>query len=68
MMALMDDEIDAVYSKTFEELKGIMMANSDQVTQANYLLFACRFLERMGDYCTNIAEEIVIYDLEKELI
>jgi len=59
MMALMDDEIDAVYSKTFEELKGIMMANSDQVTQANYLLFACRFLERMGDYCTNIAEEIV---------
>ena len=59
MMALMDDEIDALYSKTFEELKGIMMANSDQVTQANYLLFACRFLERMGDYCTNIAEEIV---------
>lgn len=59
MMALMDDEIDALYSKTFEELKGIMMANSDQVTQASYLLFACRFLERMGDYCTNIAEEIV---------
>lgn len=59
MMALMDDEIDALYSKTFEELKGIMMANPDQVTQANYLLFACRFLERMGDYCTNIAEEIV---------
>ena len=59
MMAFMDDEIDAIYSNTYEELKGIMMANPNQVTQANYLLFACRFLERMGDYCTNIAEEIV---------
>lgn len=59
MMALMDDEIDEVYSNVYEELKGIMMANPHQVTQANYLLFACRFLERMGDYCTNIAEEIV---------
>lgn len=59
MMALMDDEIDAIYSNVYEELKRIMMANPHQVTQANYLLFACRFLERMGDYCTNIAEEIV---------
>lgn len=59
MMSLMDDEIDGIYSNVYEELKGIMMANPHQVTQANYLLFACRFLERMGDYCTNIAEEIV---------
>lgn len=59
MMALMDDEIDEIYSNVYDELKGIMMANPHQVTQANYLLFACRFLERMGDYCTNIAEEIV---------
>lgn len=59
LIALMDDEIDGIYSNVFDELKHIMMANPDQVTQANYLLFACRFLERMGDYCTNIAEEIV---------
>ncbi|KUO77410.1 MAG: PhoU family transcriptional regulator [Desulfosporosinus sp. BRH_c37] len=59
LIALMDDEIDEIYSNVFDELKGIMMANPDQVTQANYLLFACRFLERLGDYCTNIAEEIV---------
>ena len=59
LMALMDDEIDKIYSHVFEELRVIMMKNPHQVTQANYLLFACRFLERMGDYCTNIAEEIV---------
>jgi phosphate transport system protein len=58
-MAAMDDDIDLIYSQVFEDLRVIMMENSKQVTQANYLLFACRFLERLGDYCTNIAEEIV---------
>ena len=59
LMALMDDDIDKIYAHVFDELRAIMMKNPEQVTQANYLLFACRFLERMGDYCTNIAEEIV---------
>ncbi|MDR3585398.1 MAG: phosphate signaling complex protein PhoU [Desulfosporosinus sp.] len=58
-MAVLDDEIDQIYSQVFEELRAIMMADPKKVTLANYLLFACRFLERMGDYCTNIAEEIV---------
>ncbi|KGK89883.1 PhoU family transcriptional regulator [Desulfosporosinus sp. HMP52] len=58
-MSLMDDEIDKIYSGVFGELKSIMMENPNNVTQANYLLFASRFLERLGDYCTNIAEEIV---------
>ncbi|MCB8816324.1 phosphate signaling complex protein PhoU [Desulfosporosinus shakirovi] len=58
-MALMDDEIDKIYSGVFGELRTIMMEDPNKVTQANYLLFASRFLERLGDYCTNIAEEIV---------
>jgi len=58
-MAMMDDTIDKIYAHVFEDLRVIMMENPNKVTQANYLLFACRFLERMGDYCTNIAEEIV---------
>ena len=59
LMTLMDDEIDLIYSRVFEELRLIMMKEPTQVTQANYLLFACRFLERLGDYCTNIGEEIM---------
>ena len=59
LMALTDDEVDLIYSQVFEELRLIMMKDPSQVTQANYLLFACRFLERLGDYCTNIAEEIM---------
>ncbi|WP_088189092.1 phosphate signaling complex protein PhoU [Desulfosporosinus sp. FKA] len=58
-MAIMDDDVDKIYSRVFEELKVIMMTKPHQVQQANYLLFACRFLERLGDYCTNVSEEIV---------
>ena len=66
-MAAIDDEIDEIYSAVFEELLVIMMKNPSQVTQANYLLFACRFLERLGDYCTNIAEEIIYICTGKRL-
>jgi len=66
-MAAMDDEVDEIYSQVFDELKIIMMKNPAQVKQANYLLFACRFLERQGDYCTNIAEEIVYICTGKRL-
>lgn len=59
LMALMDDEVDQIYSQVFDELKLIMMKEPLKVHQANYLLFACRFMERSGDYCTNIAEEIM---------
>ncbi|HZK52700.1 MAG TPA: phosphate signaling complex protein PhoU [Desulfosporosinus sp.] len=66
-MAAMDDEVDGIYSQVFEELLAIMMKYPSQVTQANYLLFACRFLERLGDYCTNIAEEIIYICTGKRL-
>ncbi|HEY8910805.1 MAG TPA: phosphate signaling complex protein PhoU [Desulfosporosinus sp.] len=59
LMALMDDDVDKLYSQVYDDLRVLMMEDPQKVTQANYLLFACRFLERMGDYCTNIAEEIV---------
>ena len=59
MMALMDDEIDKLYSQVYDDLKALMMEDPGKVNQANFLLFAGRFMERMGDYCTNIAEEIV---------
>lgn len=66
-MSAIDDEIDEIYSNVFGELLDIMMKNPSQVTQANYLLFVCRFLERLGDYCTNIAEEIIYICTGKRL-
>ena len=58
-MSKMDDGVDHLYNQIFRELLLIMMEDPKTITQATYLLFVARFFERMGDYCTNMAEEIV---------
>lgn len=58
-MALMDDQVDQLYKQVARELLVFMMEDPKTIGQATYLIFVGRFLERMGDYCTNIAEEVV---------
>lgn len=58
-MAQMDDDVDHLYNQVFRELLVFMMEDPKKINQATYLIFAGRFLERMGDYCTNISEEVV---------
>ena len=59
VMAKMDDEVDHLYNQVFRELLIFMMEDPRTINQATHLIFVGRFLERMGDYCTNIAEEVV---------
>jgi len=54
-----DDEVDNLYSQIFRELLTIMMENPKTITQATHLLFAGRWLERISDHATNIAEEVI---------
>lgn len=58
-MAAKDDMIDHLYNQVFRELLVLMIEKPSTINQATYLLFAGRFLERMGDYCTNISEETI---------
>jgi phosphate transport system protein len=58
-MAKMDDDVDHLYAQIFRELLVFMMEDPKTISKATYLIFAARFFERMGDYCTNIAEEVV---------
>jgi phosphate transport system protein len=58
-MSEIDHEVDHLYNQIFRELLVLMMSDPKTINQANNLLFAARYMERMGDYCTNIAEEIV---------
>ena len=58
-MAKMDDDVDHLYNQVFRELLVFMMEDPKTINQATHLIFVGRFLERMGDYCTNIAEEVV---------
>ncbi len=54
-----DDEVDKLFGQIFRELLTIMMENPRTITQATHLLFVGRWLERIGDHATNIAEEVI---------
>lgn len=54
-----DDKVDKLHSQIFRELLLIMMQDPKTINQATYLLFISRYLERIGDYATNICESVV---------
>jgi len=58
-VADLDDEIDRLYHKTFDEVVGLMRADPQNVDRGTRILFAAHYLERIGDRVTNIAEDIV---------
>lgn len=51
-----DDEIDALYKKTFNELIQLMIKDSSTINQVSQFLFVCKYLERIADHVTNICE------------
>jgi phosphate transport system protein len=58
-VAARDDEIDALYHRTFDEVLALMRADSGNVDRGARILFAGHYLERIGDRVTNIAEDVV---------
>lgn len=58
-VAARDDDVDALYHKTFDEVLGLMRADPGNVDRGTRILFAAHYLERIGDRVTNIAEDVV---------
>jgi phosphate transport system protein len=58
-IAARDDEIDALYHRTFEEVVNLMRSDPENVERGTRILFAAHYLERIGDRVTNIAEDVV---------
>ncbi|HBF38837.1 MAG TPA: phosphate transport system regulatory protein PhoU [Firmicutes bacterium] len=58
---LRDDEVDKVYEGLLNELTGFILTGEEAhpVVQAMNLLFAARYLERVGDHATNIGERVI---------
>lgn len=56
-----DQEVDLLYESLFDELTGFIHAGGDsqRAEQALNLLFAARYLERVGDHATNIGERVI---------
>jgi phosphate transport system protein len=53
-----DEEVDEHYQSLFRELLTYMMEDPRTISPCAHLLFVAKNLERVGDHCTNIAEEI----------
>ena len=54
-----DDAVDDLYSQMFRELLTYMMEDPTTIKQATQLLFVARYLERVADHATNIAEWVI---------
>jgi len=58
-VATHDDDIDALYHRTVDRVTDLAKASPDNVERAMRLLVAARYMERIGDHITNIAEDVV---------
>ena len=55
-VCLDDDAVDHIYNQVFRELLTYMLEDPRNISQITQLLFVGRYLERIADHATNIAE------------
>jgi len=53
--------MDQINLNANQAVADFILANTDRINQSLYLLSSIRKLERLGDQCKNIAEEIIFY-------
>jgi phosphate transport system protein len=62
-----DDYVDDLMEQLFRELLSYMIEDTRTITRAIRLSFIAKYLERMADHATNIAE-LVVYLVEGKII
>jgi phosphate transport system protein len=62
-----DDHVDELNEQIFRELLSFMIENPQTITRAIRLSFISKYLERIADHATNIAE-LVVYMVEGKII
>jgi phosphate transport system protein len=62
-----DAEVDSLKEQIFRELLTYMMADPKTIPRAIRLMLISRFLERVADHATNIAE-MVIFMVESKMV
>jgi len=62
-----DAEVDALKEQIFRELLTFMMEDARTIPRAIRLILISRFLERLADHATNIAE-MVIYLVDAKMV
>lgn len=56
-----DEEVDVIYHNSIDVLTKYMKEDNSRILQGLNLLLLIRKIERIGDHCSNIVEEIVFY-------
>ena len=54
-----DDEVDKLNGQIFRELLSYMIEDPQAITRAMRILFVSKYLERIADHATNLAEMVV---------
>jgi phosphate transport system protein len=54
-----DDRVDELYHQVFRELLTYMLEDTKKIKQATQLIFVARYLERIADHSTNVAEWVI---------
>ena len=54
-----DDRVDELYNQVFRELLTYMLEDTKKIKQATQLIFVARYLERIADHSTNVAEWVI---------
>ena len=62
-----DDKVDALNEQIFRELLSYMMENPQTISRAIRLSFISKYIERIADHATNVAE-LVVYMVEGKII
>ncbi len=62
-----DDQVDALTHQIFRELLSYMMEDPHTITRATRIMFIAKYIERIADHATNIAE-MVIYMVEGKIV
>jgi phosphate transport system protein len=57
-VAEMDDEVDELSKRTIRDLLELSSKHPESISQITQLAFVARFIERVADHITNIAESI----------
>ncbi len=58
-MIRLDDDVDHLYSRIFDDLQGLMQDRPETVPQAIHLLFVANYIERVADHATNLGEWVI---------
>jgi phosphate transport system protein len=62
-----DDVVDQLNVQVFRELLTFMMEDPKTISRATRLMFIGKYLERMGDHATNIAEMVIFMVKGKDI-